>query len=298
MLAKRTTVSHVHFRAGALVWIFLIASRGAAQTQLPGVAASELVRQTVAHELTAIDTGGQYMYRVKEETPKSSETRVMIETRDLQIDRLILKNGQRLPPAQRQLEEERLRSLLTNRAGMVKLQAEQHSDEARVRRVMQVLPDAFLYEYAGAKKDGAGRELAFVTFRPNPDFRPPSTELRVLQEVEGAMLIDPVAKRFARVEARLSRDVDFGWGIFDRVSCGGSLLLEQQVVWHDQWAMTTLTLHFTNRLLLLITSRVDSVTKISDFRHMPDDLNQQQALELLLDQDPMTAAVPVPCKNP
>jgi hypothetical protein len=251
-----------------------------------------LVRQTVARELAAIDTGGQYLYRVHEKTPQGSETRVMVETHDLQIDRLILKNGQPLPPAQRQREEERLRSLLTNRARLLKFQNEQHSDEARAHRVIQVLPNAFLYQYAGAEKDGAGRELTSVIFRPNPDFRPRSTELRVLQAVEGTMLIDTVAERFVRVEARLCRDVDFGWGIFGHISRGGGFLLEQQVVWHDQWAITTLALHYTNRLLLLISRRVDSVTNISDFRRLPDDLTQQQALELLLDQDPMTAPVP------
>jgi hypothetical protein len=298
MMTKRTTVNHARFRTAALVWILLIASRGAGQTQSPDVAVTELVRQTVAHELAAIDTGGQYMYRVHEETPQGSETSVMIETRDLQISRLILKNGQPLPPARKQLEEERLRSLLTNRARLMKLQTEQRSDEARVRRVIQVLPDAFLYQHAGAEKDSAGRELVLVTFRPNPDFHPPSTELRVLQGVEGTILIDPVAERFARVETKMFQDVDFGWGIFDRISRGGGFLLEQQVVWHDQWAMTTLTLHFTNRLLLLITSRVDSVTKVSDFRHMPDDLTQQQALDLLMDQDPMTAAAPESRKPP
>ena len=52
------------------------------------------------------------------------------------------------------------------------------------------------------------------------------------------------------------------------------------------------SLHYTNRRLLLITSRVDSVTKASDFRRMPDDLTLQQGLELLLAQDPMRAAVP------
>jgi hypothetical protein len=298
MMAKRTTVNRVRFRTGVLVWVLLIASRGAAQTQSPDVAATKLVRQTVAHELAAIDTGGQYLYRVHEETPQGSETRVSVETHDLQIDRLILKNGQSLPPAQRQREEERLRSLLTNRARLLKFQTEQHSDEARVHRVIQVLPDAFLYQYAGAETDSAGRELTSVTFRPNPDFRPRSTELRVLQGVEGAMLIDTVAERFVRVEARLCRDVDFGWGIFGHISRGGSFLLEQQVVWHDQWAITTLALHYTNRVLLLITRRVDSVTNVSDFRRLPDDLTQQQALELLLDQDPMTAPVPGSGKTP
>lgn len=280
------------------MWLLLIASRGAAQTQSPDVAAAELVRQTMAHELAATDTGNRYMYRVHNETPQSSETRIMVETRDWVISRLILKNDQPLPPAQRQREEERLRSLLTNRARLMKFQTEKHSDDARLHRVIQVLPDAFLYRHAGAEGDSTGRGLVLVTFRPNPGFRSRSAELRVLQGMEGAMLIDPVAERLVRVEGKLCRDVDFGWGIFDRIARGGSFSLEQQVVGHDQWAITTLALHYTNRRLLLITSRVDSVTKASDFRRMPDDLTLQQALELLLDQDPMTAAVPRSEKTP
>jgi uncharacterized protein (DUF2062 family) len=297
-MAKRTTVNHVRFRTGALVWILLVASRGAAQTQSPDLTATELVRQTVAHELAVTNTGGQYMCRVHEETPQGSETRVMVEIRNLEIGRLILKNSRPLSPAQRQREEERLRTLLTNRALLLKYQTEQNSDVARLQRVIQVLPDAFVYQYAGAEKDDSGCELALVAFRPNPDYRARSLELRVLQVVEGAMLIDTIAKRFVRVEAKLCQDVDFGWGIIDHISRGGSFLLEQRVVWHDQWAMTTFALHYTNRLLLLITSRADSKNKVSDFRRMPDDLTQQQALEMLLDPDPMTAAVPGAGKTP
>ena len=298
MMAKRTTVNHVRINAGVLVWILLMVSRGVAQTQSPDITVTELVRQTVAHDLAANDSGGQYMFQVHEETPQGSETRVMVETRDLEIDRLLLRNGQPLPPAQRQREEERLRSLLTNRARLLKFQTEQHSDEARIHRMIQAFPDAFLYQHAGAEKDSAGRQLSLVTFHPNPDFRPRSKELRVLQGVEGAMLIDTVAERFVRVEAKLCRDVDFGWGIINHISRGGSFLLEQQVVWRDQWAVTTLAFHYTNRLLMLITSRVDSVTKISDFQRLPDDLTQQQVLELLLDRDPMAAAAAGTGKKP
>jgi hypothetical protein len=289
MKARRTIVNHFHFKVKALVWILLVASRGAAQIQSSDVAATKLVRQTVVHEQPATNTSGLYMYRVDKETPQSSETRVMVETRDLSISRLILKNGQPLPPVEWQRETERLRSLLLDRAGLVKLKAEKHSDEARIRRVIQVLPDAFLYRPAGVERRSDGRELRLVTFRPNPQFRPRSTELRMLQGMEGTMLIDPVAERLVRVEAKLSRDIDFGWGIFAHISRGGSFLLEQQGVGHDRWAITTLALHYTNRRLLLFTGRIDSVTKTSDFRRLPDDLPLSQGLELLLDQNPMTA---------
>ena len=106
------------------------------------------------------------------------------------------------------------------------------------------------------------------------------------------MVIDPTMKRFVRVEVRLFADADFGWGIFEHIFRGSSLALEQQVVWQDQRALTTLALHYTNRRLLLITSRVDSVTRATDFRRLPEDLTLQQAFELLLAQDPKTALVP------
>src|ERR1035437_5949547 len=142
---------NISFRMAALVSLLLVVFQAAAQIQPPNVPATELVRQTVAHELAATDTSDQYMYRVHEETPQGSETRVMVETRNLQISRLVLKNGKPLPPAQRQWEEERLRSLLTNRAGLVKLQTEKHFDDARLHRMFQALPDAFLYQRAGAE---------------------------------------------------------------------------------------------------------------------------------------------------
>jgi len=281
-----------------LVSLLLMAFPAAAKMQPLNAPVTELVRQTVAHELAANDMGGRYMYQVRNETPQGSETCVTVETSDWVISRLILKNGQPLAPASRQREEERLRGLLTNRSRLVKLQTEKRSDDARAHRVIEVLPDAFVYQLAGAESDSAGRELALVAFRPNPDFRPRSTELRVLQGMEGVVLIDPVAQRLVRIEGKLCRDIDFGWGIFDHVSRGGSFLLEQQVVCSDRWEITRLALHYTNRRLLLITGRVDSVTKTSDFRRMPDDLTLQQAVGLLLDKDPMTATVPEFGKTP
>jgi hypothetical protein len=100
--------------------------------------------------------------------------------------------------------------------------------------------------------------------------------------MEGTMLIDPVDERLARVEAELFRDVDFGWGIFGRIRRGGSFLLEQQGVGSDRWAITTLSMHYTRRIVLFVNIRTDSVSKESDFQRMSNNLTLQQGLELLL----------------
>lgn len=65
----------------------------------------------------------------------------------------------------------------------------------------------------------------------------------------------------------------------------GFSVAKQAVVWQDQRAVTTFGLHCTNWLLLVIKTRIDSVTKASDFHRLADDLTLQQGVELLLDQD-------------
>jgi len=282
MIPKRTTASLLPFRREAFVSLLLVAFPAAAQTQPPSVPAIDLVRQTMAHELAAANASGHYRYRIDEQTPHGSETRDMVETRKWLIGRLVLKNGQPLAPAERQREDERLRDLLTNPARLEKFQNQSHKDEARVRRMIKLLPEAFLFQYDGTEKNGSGRELIRLKFRPNANLTARSLELRVLQGMEGAMLIDPVDERLVWVEAELFRDVDFGWGIFGRIRRGGSFLLEQQGVGSDRWAITTLSMHYTSRIVLFVNTRTDSVSKTSNFHRMSNDLTLQQGLELLL----------------
>jgi hypothetical protein len=262
--------------------VLLVAIQAASQAQLPNVSATELVCQTVTHELAAANASGHYRYRIDKQTPHDSETRDMVETRQWLIGRLVLKNGQPLAPAQRQREDEHLRDLLTNPARLEKLQTRSHKDEARVRRMIKLLPEAFLFQYDGTETNVSGRELIRLKFRPNANLTARSLELRVLQGMEGTMLIDPVEERLARVEAELFRDVDFGWGIFGRIRRGGSFLLEQQGVGSDRWAITTLSMHYTSRIVLFVNTRTDSVSKESHFQRMSNDLTLQQGLELLL----------------
>jgi hypothetical protein len=105
----------------AFVSLLLVAFPAASQTQPPSVPATELVRETVAHELTAANAGGHYRYRIDEQTPQGSETRDMVETSKWLIGDLVLKNGQPLTPEQNRGEDERLRDLLTNPADLEKI---------------------------------------------------------------------------------------------------------------------------------------------------------------------------------
>jgi len=264
------------------VSLLLVAFSAVAQTPAPGVTATELVRQTMAHELAAANASGHYMYRIEKQTQHGSTIRDTVETRKWLISRLVLKNGQPMAPAQRQKEDERLRDLLTNPASLQKLQIQEHKDEALARRMIKYFPEAYVFYYDGTEKESSSRKQILVKFRPRASVTSDSREMRVLQGMEGTMLIDPVDERLLRVKAALFRDVDFGWGVFCRIRRGGSFLVEQQGVGSDRWAITTLSMHYSSRIGLFVNTRTDSVSKTSNFRRMSNDLTLQQGVELLL----------------
>jgi hypothetical protein len=294
----KRTIDVRHRRKALFSLLLLMASFAAAQ-RAENSSPGELIQATVAKELAASDAPGHYMYRLTKDTPEYSQTKEMIETRDWLIGRLISVNHQPLRPEQQQKEDRRLRELLTDPSALRALQKREHRDEERVRGMMRALPDAFIYEYAGTERQACCGELIRLKFRPNPKFDPPSLASRVYQGMEGTMLVDPTVRRLVRVDAELVRDVEFGWGFFGRLYRGGTFFLEQRDVGSGRWAMTTLALHFTGRILLFKKINIDSVRKASDFRRMPDNLTLEQGLALLLKEAEMVkeSTVPKPREN-
>src|SRR5260370_9002577 len=78
------------------------------QAPLPSDAA-ELVRQAVAHELSAMDNDHtRWMYHLHKEDEKNSQDRQVIETKDGSLSKVLLFNGQPLTPEQRQQAPQRI----------------------------------------------------------------------------------------------------------------------------------------------------------------------------------------------
>jgi hypothetical protein len=247
--------------------------------------AAQLVKTTITNELSAADADGHYMYRLTQKTPDGSTTAEVIETASWLISRQVAKDGHPLSRDDQRKEDADLRKLLTDEGERKKLKEDLHDQEDRTRRIIQALPDAFLYQCTGEDTTDTGRRELRLTFEPNPDYDPPSRDLKVLTGMEGTMLIDPTVERLVRVEATLVRDVDFGWGIFGRLYRGGHFVVEQRPVGDARWAIITLGLHFDGRVFLFKGLHIDSVTTTTDFRHISDDVTLERAVRILLQGD-------------
>lgn len=239
-----------------------------------------LVRRALAAELNNAPAGQRPMrYRLRKSSPRVTTTKEIVESRDGAVARLVAINDKPLGPADEQREQARLDTLLADPSRQHSRKQSQDADMRRVLKVLRALPDAFLYTYAGPGSSSTGRVERF-TFRPNPQFNPPDLETKVLAAMNGEVWIDPVQERVTRLQGRLERDVDFGWGLLGRLYKGGWIVLEQADVGGHQWRIVRMQMVMNGRVVFSNKS-FDTLEEESHFAPLPASLGYAQAIELL-----------------
>jgi hypothetical protein len=247
----------------------------------------ELVRAAVANEVAAAnDAAIKHTFRARKQAPRGSQTRLYVETRDAMAGMTIAYNDQPLTPEQSKGEESRLASLVGDPEQLKRKHSLEQENAERTLRIVKALPDAFLYDYDGEEKGAAdlgndGARLVRLKFRPNPAYAPPSRVEQVLEGMQGFVLIDPSARRVARIDGTLFTEVGFGWGILGHLDKGGHFLVEQRDVADGSWEVSRMSLSFTGKILLFKSIAIKSDEVFSDFRRVPADTTFAQGVEML-----------------
>src|SRR5205807_1724450 len=131
----------------------------------------------------------RWKYLLVKEVDGKQETREVVETKTGSLDRLIAIAGRPLSAGQQRDETERILRLSHNPEEQRKLEQTRRKDAEQCNAFLQMVPDAFLFEYAGESSD-----LIKLTFKPNPAFRPPSREGKVLHEMAGEIWVDAITR--------------------------------------------------------------------------------------------------------
>jgi len=252
----------------------------------PDIPADELVRATVANEIAAANGPAvNHMFRSRKQTPKGSQTRLYVETKDAIAAMLIAINDRPLTAQQQQAEANHLAWLMGNPDQLRKKHAQEKKDADQPLRIVKALPDAFRYVYAHADDAGAGPGLVRLNFTPNPAYVPPTHVEQVLSGMEGFLLVDAEHRRIAQIDGTLFKDVTFGWGIVGRLDKGGHFLVKQADLGDGSWDITEMQLNITGKILLFKTLAMVSDEVFSDFRRVPDNLTFAQGVEMLKAQE-------------
>ena len=240
------------------------------------VSANDLARRVITNELTFQDDHTNWMYRLEKEQPGKKRVEEIIETKEGSLRRLLSIDNRALSAKQQEEENKRVQELMTSRSAKRKLQRELEEATLQGRRLFKMLPDAFVFSYAG--DDG---NIVKLSFRPNPNFHPPSMEARVFHDMEGEMWVDCKQERLAAFRGHLTRDVKFGLGLLGKLGKGGHFEVKQAEVVSGHWDLTDMNIEITGKALLFATIGMRKKETHGDFYQVPDDLTLTEAADML-----------------
>jgi hypothetical protein len=256
---------------------FLISTGLAAHAQ--NISAQQLVQQVINNELEANRTvHTKWMYRDSDKTPSKSTVKLVVETDQASVSKTIELNGLPLTTQQETQDRAKMRSVVNDASVRAKQKKSSAHDDKQAVSMMQMLPNAFLWSYAGESNG----EIT-LQFKPNPGFQPPTYASRVFAAMAGKMVVDAKQKRVKDLSGTLIQPVEFGWGLLGKLEQGGTFRVVRSEVAPGDWEITETHVHIQGHALLFksISEQEDEVT--SDYKLTPPNLTLSQALQMLND---------------
>ena len=222
-------------------------------------------------------------YRVRTVDRRGDQTRDLIESRDGTVARLIARDGRPLTTEEDRAEQQRLQDLLADPAGYAKHVKNEQSSKKQAIEVIRVIPDAMVFRYAEQQPQPTAGSPAQVVldFHPDPKWSAPTMAAETLTGIEGRLWIDARSHHITRLEARVFRPVNVGFGLFARVFPGGTAVLDEARPEEQRWLPAHFVEHITLRALMVKTIRENADTQNSEFQQVPP-MSYQQAVKLLL----------------
>lgn len=283
MPAKLIYVSRLSSLLMLLLLLFLTgSSSGQGQPAAPAPVnlapadAQALVQRALATELrTAQDPDHPMRYRLRKTSPRLTSTKEILETKDGDVARLVALFDKPLSAEDEQKERTRLDTLISDPSLQRHRKQGEQGDMGIVLKLLRMLPDAFLYEYAGPS--GAVEKF---TFRPNPKFSPPDFETQALTAMTGVLMVDASQQRVTRLEGHLQQDTDYLWGALGKLDKGGSVVIEQADIGGHQWRIARFQMQMNMRILFK-TRSIDTTEEMTQYTPVSTGLDYRQAIQLL-----------------
>lgn len=158
-----------------------------------------------------------------------------------------------------------------------KAEEARRKDAEQCNTFLRMIPDAFVFEYAGESGNAAK-----LNFKPNPHFQPPSREGKVLQQMAGEMWVDVRQQRLISISGQLTNEVKFGGGLLGHLEKGGRFIVKRAEIAPGDFELTELTVNMQGKALLFKSIAVQQKEVHSNFERMPDELSLADAANVLL----------------
>jgi hypothetical protein len=247
------------------------------QTQL---SAADIVKAVIHNEVDPSRVSEtRWQYRLDKESDGKQETKQVLETKSGSLERLLAIGGKPLTDAQARDEAGRVLRFVNSPDEQRRAEQIRRKDIDQCNAFMKMIPDAFVFEYAG--QSGA---LTKVTFKPNPHFRPPNREGKVLQQMAGEIWLDAKQQRLASIQGQLMNEVRFAGGFLGHLEKGGQFTVRRAEIAAGDWEVTEINVNMRGKALLFKSICVQQKELHTNFERLPDNLSLADDANLLLRQ--------------
>jgi hypothetical protein len=244
---------------------------------LPEKSADEFVGDVVKNETQLVDSDhSHWMYRQHHVEDGKDTVKECVDTDEGALCRLIAEGGHSLSEAEQNKEKERLAQLVNNPERQRKFQQARKNDGDQALKMLKMLPNAFHYEYADIKAN-----LVKLKFVPNPQFDPPDREARVFHSMVGFVWVDRDGMRIAETTGKLTRDVDFGFGLLGHIYRGGTFQVKRADVGDGHRETTLLDVRIQGKALFFKSINADEREATDNFAKAPSRLSLGQGMKML-----------------
>jgi hypothetical protein len=238
---------------------------------------TQIVQTVVNNELSA-DTNDHtsWMYRDTKQSPGKSSVRLVVETAHGNIFETIESNGQPLDSQDRQQEFQRIDQTVNDPDAQQKQKKNDQHDEQQARSMMELLPKAFIWTETG-RKDGD----IYLTYKPDPNFDPPSMASHVLAAMSGTLIVNAKQMRLTELKGTLLQPVEFAWGLLGKLDPGGIFHIVRQEIAPGEWQITQTHVHIHGHALLFKSIGDQEDEETSDYHPTPASLTLKEAAQML-----------------
>jgi hypothetical protein len=261
--------------AGALaLWSApLFAGLAAERSDQPSQDPNAFVRDVLRHEVDAElhDQALWSYHETKIEDGKEKLYRVY-QTKEGDVERLAAVSGEPISQAQAHAEDARITNLVSHPKEMRQEQKKKSEDGEHARNLLNMFPDAFLFQYAGTQGD-----LVRLKFKPNPRFHAEGHPAQVFHHMEGMLTLDAAHKRLVEIDGELMSEVKFGGGLLGHLDPGGTFHVKQEEVSPGYWEVTVMHVEMKGKALFFKTIGAHEEESYANFKQVPDDTSLQQA---------------------
>ena len=261
--------------------LFLSITAFCGKSDAEKLAPQELVKQVVYNELQANQKDHtHWMYRESDTLPSKRTVKLVVETPNGTVSKLILLDGHPLTSQEVAQDEARMESTITDPAVVAKQRKNSAHDDQQSVSLMNMLPNAFIWTYAGESNG----EIT-LDFKPNPAFQPPTYASRIFAAMAGHAVVDAGQKRVKVLSGQMIQTVEFGWGLFGKMDKGGTFRIVRTQESPGIWETTETHVHVQGHMLIFksINEQEDDLT--SDYKKTPPSMTLREAIDKLKNGD-------------